>query len=213
MGLTEKHKISDDLRQRIFERDDYTCQCCGFKSKKYQEILHINRDYTDNQPKNLATTCIFCHQCFVLDEVSIMKSGILIWLPEIPQASLNHLARALYLCRIGQSALTDTAHKIYRQIMDRRQDAELRLGTSDPAIIANVMSDFLTPTLYQKSQDKLDGLRLFPIDRRTIVEEDLEFNQFPQILAYWRSKDGPYQGQQPHQWVDLYKEIKSNRSF
>jgi hypothetical protein len=36
------------------------------------------------------------------------------------------------------------------------------------------------------------SLRIYPADRRIVREGDLEFNQFPQILAYWRSKDGPF---------------------
>jgi intracellular multiplication protein IcmJ len=50
-------------------------------------------------------------------------------------------------------------------------------------------------------------LRLFPLDRRIIREADLEFNQFPQILAYWRSKDGPFGKLQPKQWVDIYARL------
>ena len=31
----------------------------------------------------------------------MMGSGILIWLPEVGQAELNHLVRAIYVARIG----------------------------------------------------------------------------------------------------------------
>ena len=73
--------LTKELKEKIFERDQYTCQCCGFVSKKYQEIHFKNNDKTDFSEKNLLTTCIFCHQCFNLETVSEMKSGTLIWLP------------------------------------------------------------------------------------------------------------------------------------
>jgi intracellular multiplication protein IcmJ len=56
-------------------------------------------------------------------------------------------------------------------------------------------------------EKKLEGIRLFPLDRRIIKEGDLEFNQFPQILAYWRSKDGPFGGKVPNKWKNFYAEI------
>ena len=42
-----------------------------------------------------------------------------------------------------------------------------------------------------------------------IKEGDLEFNQFPQILAFWRSKDGPFGGKVPNQWKNIYAQIDS----
>ena len=54
---------------------------------------------------------------------------------------------------------------------------------------------------------KLDGVRIFPLDRRIIKEAELEFNQFPQILAYWRSKAGPFGGKAPTQWISLYQDL------
>ena len=35
----EQKKKHDALKTKIFERDDYTCRCCGFKAKKYQELF------------------------------------------------------------------------------------------------------------------------------------------------------------------------------
>ena len=35
----------------------------------------------------------------------------------------------------------------------------------------------------------------------------MEFNRFPQILAYWRSKNGPFGSYQPKDWIALYQDI------
>ncbi|HOO81488.1 MAG TPA: type IV secretion protein DotN [Alphaproteobacteria bacterium] len=200
-------KLPKDLKQKIFERDEHTCQCCGFQSKKYQEVLHKNFDPSDTSEKNLITTCIFCHQCFHLDAVSAMKSGVLVWLPEIDQAMLHHIARAIYIARISQGPVAEAARKSLDVIMGRREEAKKRIYTDDPFILASVLSDYLGPKHYDARKEKLEGLRLFPLDRRIIKEADLEFNQFPQILAYWRSKDGPFGGKTPPQWISIYQQL------
>ncbi|MBL4588680.1 MAG: type IVB secretion system protein IcmJDotN [Alphaproteobacteria bacterium] len=197
------------LKSKVLERDDYTCQCCGFKSQKYQDILLIDQSAPPKE-NNLATACIFCHQCFYLDDVAEMRSGILLWLPEISQADLHHIARALYVARISQGPMSETARKILDTLMMRRADVRERIGTDEPTVLTNVLRDYVSRKKYAERGKRLDGVRLFPLDRRIIKEQDLEFNQFPQILAYWRSKEGPFSGKIPNNWIDLYKNLEHN---
>ncbi len=201
--------LSPEHKQKIFERDDHTCQCCGFYSKKYQDVHFINNDYADMNDKNMATVCIFCHQCFNLDRVNGMRSGVLVWLPEIEQAELHHIARAIYVARISQGPVADAARRALDILMKRREEARERIGVDDPMILASVLQDYITPAHYKMRQQKLEGLRLFPLDRRIIQEADLQFNQFPQILAYWRSKDGPFGGKTPQDWLKIFKQAEA----
>ncbi|MCB1651640.1 MAG: type IVB secretion system protein IcmJDotN [Alphaproteobacteria bacterium] len=200
-------KVTPDVRQKIFERDDYTCRCCGFQSKKYQEILPLDYNPDNIDDKNLLTACIFCHQCFYLDKVSDMRSGVLIWLPEVEPARLHHIARSIYVAQISQGPIAEAARKSLDILMSRREEAKRRIQTDDPYILSMVLQDYLSPAHYKQRTKKLEGLRLFPLNRRIIKEADLEFNQFPQILAYWRSKDGPFGGKTPPQWVSIYQSI------
>lgn len=200
--------IPKELKAKIHQRDDNCCRFCGFQSKKYQNITFLNSNTGDMRPQNMATSCIFCHQCMNLQDVSIMRSGVLIWLPELTQAQLHHIARAIYVARISQGAIAEAARKSLDTLMGRRESAKERLDTDDPYILSLVMKDYLTDKQYHLSRPKLDGIRLFPLDRRIVKESDLEFNQFPQILAYWRSKDGPFGGKTPQQWVGLYHDMR-----
>ena len=211
-GTSVKAGLSAEIIQKIHERDDNTCQCCGFKSLKYQDIHFISGVAKNTSADNLTTLCFFCHQCFNMDKVSVMRSGVLIWLPEIPQADLHHIARAIYVARISQGPIADAARKGLDVLMARREEVRNRLGTDDPYILASVMSDYISDRAYQMRTKKLEGIRLFPLDRRIIKEADLEFNQFPQILAYWRSKDGPFGGQVPRHWIDSYRDLIDNSS-
>lgn len=215
-ALTSSGAKTDTLRpeqkQSIMERDNHVCQGCGFASRKYQEIHYKNGKLSDTRPENLVTICIFCHQCFHLDQVSEMRSGVLVWLPEIGQTDLHHIARAIYVARISQGPVADAARHTLDIIMKRREEVTARLGTDDPYILSIVMRDYISEKAYQARIKKLEGIRLFPLDRRIIKETDLEFNQFPQILAYWRSKDGPFGGKIPKQWLNIFKELEAQKA-
>ncbi len=204
--MTGKH-LPKGLKEKIFERDDNTCRYCGFQADKYQNIQHIDNDLTNIDESNLATACIFCHQCFHLDQVGDMQSGTLIWLPEIEQHRLHHIARAIYVGRISQGEIADASRKIYDILLSRRKAAIDRISTDNPYILATVMQDYLGLGAYKMRTKKLDGIRLLPLDKRMVHEADLQFNQFPQILAYWRSKSGPFGGKAPPEWVTLTQNI------
>lgn len=208
--LLEKTSLQmQEVRPKILERDDHTCRYCGFKSQKYQDITFLNGNIEDLRPDNMATSCIFCHQCFDLEKASQMNSGVLIWLPEIEQVELNHIARAIYVARISQGTMADAARAALDSLMARREDAKARMATDDPFFLATVMKDFLGPKHYEARHQKLKGVRLLPLDRRNISEGELKFNQFPQILAYWRSKDGPFGVRPPSGWKTLYAKMKT----
>lgn len=198
----------DDTRKRVFNRDNHQCQYCGFESQKFQ-LVHVK----DGNPKNtsdenLTTSCIFCHQCFHLDKIKDMKSGTLIWMPELTQAQVHHMARSIYVARITQGPMAEIARNTLEMVMKRREEAVQRIKTDDPNILATVLRDYLSKAHYDNRLEKLDGIRLFPLDRRTIKEGELEFNQFPQILAYWRSKDGPFAALNPNDWIKYYSDLK-----
>jgi intracellular multiplication protein IcmJ len=200
----------EETRQRIFERDNHTCQYCGFQSKKFN-LVHVldGEKGKARSDDNLVTSCIFCHQCFHLDHIGDMKSGVLIWMPELTQAQVNHVARSIYVARISQGPMAETARKALEMIMQRREETIERIKTDDPSIMSLVFKDYVTRDIYDRRHEKLDGIRVFPLDRRVIKEGDLEFNQFPQILAYWRSKDGPFAALNPNQWIDRYIDLKA----
>jgi intracellular multiplication protein IcmJ len=197
--------LTPELKKAVLERDNYTCQCCGFKAGKYQEIHFQDHNRKNLAMANLATACIFCHQCFNLEHATTMRSGVMIWLPEITQKDLHHIMRAVYVARISQGPMAEAARATLDALMARREEARRRIQTDDPYVLSTVLNDFLTSRYYADRNEKLDGIRLLPLDRRLIREADLEFNQFPQILAYWRSKDGPFGERAPTLWTNLYK--------
>lgn len=197
--------------QAVFERDDHTCKCCGFKAKQWQKVLHLNGNTNDFSDKNVLTTCIFCHQCFDLEEAAKMESGMLIWLPEMSQADLNSLMRAVYVSRRAQGNINKLATKIIDLLYARGEEAKRRLGSDNPEALALVMRDFLTTAQYQHAQKALDGIRLLPLSKRTITSpnpnDNATTNEFLIILGYWINnvfKEVP-----PQNWTSLFREAET----
>jgi len=89
-------------------------------------------------------------------------------------------------------------------LMKRKQEAEKILGTGDTKVLASVLGDFLEAGEYRNRNEKLGGFRILPLDRRIIIENGLEFNQFPQVLAYWRSNQGPFGSTPSRDWLGLF---------
>jgi|GEM_PF-953463 len=193
--------LTKAVKNSVLKRDHDTCRFCGFYSTKYQEVLIS--DSNIHNLDTLFTACIFCHQSFNLELVSQLRSGVLIWLPEVDQASLHHIARDIYLARIGQGENADKANKILGLLLklnkdndstdspkSHREEVCSRLGADDPAKFVEQLRD-TTKREDPEFTLALSGLRLLPLDRRIIQDVGLEYNQFPQILAFWRSKHGP----------------------
>ena len=208
-SVSSSAATNDDasFRQEIFARDKNACRYCGFTAGKYQQVYFLNGDSRDKRTKNAVTACIYCQQCFALERVTAMKAGALIWLPEFGQAALHHLARAIYVARISPGPMAEAARNAFDLLTARREEAQNRLGTDDPSMLATALQDYLEDSQYNVRGDRLNGIRLLPLDRRIVRDADIEFNQFPQILAYWRSKDGPFGGALPQSWGASFAEL------
>ncbi len=135
----------------------------------------------------------------------MMGAGVLVWLPEISQTDLHHIARAIYVARASKSDLAVRAAHALDALMSRRAEAKKRLGSDDPLLLATVFHENLTEQEYQQSTTKLEGIRLLPLDKRLVRTHKGDINQFPQIVTYWASPQGPYGKLPIEKWADLLK--------
>lgn len=181
--------IPASVRRTVQARDANRCRFCGFESWKYQEVVALSGSPWDVD--GTVTACIFCHQVACLDVVPAMRSGVLVWLPEVPQATLHHMARGIYLWRITSGLRSERARRVLDRVMERRAVAAQRLGSDDLHLFIQKLRSLRQGTPDPGFESALSGLRLFPLDRRIRREMDIEFNQFPGILAFWRSRNGP----------------------
>ena len=119
-----------DFSQKIFRRDRYSCQFCGFTSEKHQQIINIDQNYFNNKASNLVTACGFCTQCFFIETAGSggYGGGTLIYLPEISQNHLNALCHILFMAMNNNTEYKESAQNAYRDLKSRSQIIEAELG-------------------------------------------------------------------------------------
>lgn len=129
--------------KKVFRRDNYTCQYCGFQAREYQEITNLDQNYFNNKLSNLVTTCCFCTQCFFLESVGVggYGGGTLIYLPEVTQNNLDSFCHVLFCAITNDTGYKNTAQSIYRSFKLRAQIIEEQFGegTSGPSIFGQLL--------------------------------------------------------------------------
>ncbi|MBX3708600.1 MAG: type IVB secretion system protein IcmJDotN [Gammaproteobacteria bacterium] len=162
-------------QKRVFGRDQYTCQYCGFQAKEYQEVVNLDGNYANNKLSNMITACCFCSQCLFLQSVGIdeMGGGQLIYLPEISQRDLNSFCHVLFCAMENNTGYQDSAQSIYRSLKFRSQIVENKFGsgTSNPAIMGQMIIEYRTQAP-KKKVDILKDMRLLPSHVKFKVQLD-----------------------------------------
>lgn len=157
--------------ERVWERDNYTCQFCGFQARLYQEVVNLDADYRNNKLDNLVTACCFCTQCLFLEAVgkNDYGGGNIIYLPEIEQASLNGLCHVLFCAIANATNYRADAQAIYRSLKMRTQPVEDQIGEgmSNPSLLGQLLIESNTPP-----ENLLKDLRLLP--SRTKFNQQIE---------------------------------------
>ncbi|MBE0506584.1 MAG: HNH endonuclease [Marinospirillum sp.] len=82
------------MRPRILERDNWTCQFCGYYSVRhlFQEVHHKDCDHRNNKESNLVTACHFCHMTHHLWYALQCGAVLVAW--DFPQVAISRMARA-----------------------------------------------------------------------------------------------------------------------
>ena len=153
------------FQAKIFLRDEYTCQFCGFRANDFQEVVNVNHNYKNNKLSNMATACCFCAQCLFLESVGIgnFGGGTLIHLPEISQANLNSFCHVLFCAITNDTGYKSSAQAIYRGLKFRANSVEAQFGegSSNPSLFGQLMIEAKESGL-EINDDILAQVRLLP---------------------------------------------------
>ncbi len=186
--------------ESTLKRDDFTCRFCGFRAVQYQKLVPTK--------DGLVTACGFCEQVTVLDRANVTGGGVLIWLPEISQAELNHVVRAIYIARSDEkSPMYEVASRALDALMARRTEAKKRLGSDDPLLLATILHENLNDQERAAAVVKLAGIRLMPPDRHMVRTKTGDINGFPQMVKFWCSPQGPFAQLPTDQWQALFTKL------
>lgn len=166
--LYSARKIDERFKsyeQKVFNRDRYTCQFCGFQARLFQDVVNLDNNYSNNRLSNLVTSCCFCAQCFFIESVGVggYGGGTLVYLPELSQSELNSMCHVLFCAITNDTGYKSSAQNIYRSFKFRSQIVEEKFGegTSDPAIFGQLMIDAGVNT-HEVQAQLLQNIRLLP---------------------------------------------------
>ena len=141
-------KEFQSTRDKIFVRDKFACQFCGFEHRQGQEIINLDHNYRNNAVANLVTACSFCAQCLFVDSVgrSGFGGGRLIFLPELTQAQLNSFCHVLFHAIAHDPDHRNNAQSLYRSLKLRTHLFEDKFGegTSNPTVFSQLLFECST---------------------------------------------------------------------
>jgi len=154
------------FQEKVFKRDHYTCQYCGFQAKELQEVLNRDGNFRNNRLDNLSTACTFCAQCFFLEAIgkSDFGGGTLIYMPEMTQGELNALCHVLFASMVSGNSFANQAKNIYRSLRLRSQAVEKQLGEgmSNPALYGQLLIDSNVEGKHEINAKISSSIRVLP---------------------------------------------------
>ncbi len=191
------------IRPTILERDKYTCQYCGFRSKKFQHIHHLDDDHENNHESNLVTACPLCHMSQHIGFAGVKGMGTLIYLDQekhgefslnISQEKLNNLVRLLWVQqdKDNDKVASTQATDYLKRLEQARVDADKVIGTCDPILLANTLRD-ISDEEYKNRKAALGNVLFLPYKEGFLREHE-----------YW--KNNVFKGVRNQKWSDIAKD-------
>lgn len=176
--LRKADKAFLPFQQRIFARDNHTCQFCGFQAQEALDVVNADGDFGHNKLSNLVTACPFCSQCFFMESVGLGEfgGGQLIYCPQLSQAQLNALCHVLFFSMANASNFSTEAKNIYRslKLLSQPIEKELGEGFSNPNIFGCLYIETEAKNKPAFSEQMMKNIRLLP-----------SLSKFTQQLKSW----------------------------
>lgn len=152
--------------QKALERDQHTCQYCGFTASKNLDVINRDADYRNNKLANLITACSLCAQCFFLEAVGKGEfgGGSLVYLPNMSQSELNAFCHVLFTATITGNSYAIQAKNIYRGLRLQSQiiEKEVGEGFSNPFLYGRLMIEIENEASRKLHDSLLPHIRLLP---------------------------------------------------
>ncbi|OGT52049.1 MAG: type IV secretion protein IcmJ [Gammaproteobacteria bacterium RIFCSPHIGHO2_12_FULL_41_15] len=164
--LRKADKAFQPFQQKIFARDNHTCQFCGFQAQEALDIVNVDGNFQNNKMSNLVTACPFCSQCFFLESVDMGEfgGGQLIYCPQMTQAQVNALCHVLFFSIAHASSYATEAKDIYRslRLCSQQIEKEFGEGFSNPNIFGCLYIESEANKRKDFNQVLLEHVRLLP---------------------------------------------------
>lgn len=195
--------LNPDLVKKVHLRDKNTCLFCGWNERNLSLLsvssLTCNYDMNTSQ-KHLVTSCVICQLTQRLGMAANLGAGDLIYLPELTQAQVNEIARAIFLAKkLKVKDCDDAIEPLISYIQDERKVLAAQYVGPVPFKLNNfaVALRELEQEFYLKRETMLSPLRFWP--KFSYLEEVVQSSWDNQLVLYPQSS-----------WMDLAVQIESN---
>ncbi len=153
------------FQEKIFSRDENTCQFCGFQAQCHFDVVNLDHNYNNNKLSNMVTACCFCVQCNFIDNVGHgdYGGGTLVHAPKITQGQLNSICHVLFCAIANNTGYKTSANSIYRNFKFGYQAIEEKFGegTSNPSDFSRLLVE-ADIKLNEVNNTILKDVRLLP---------------------------------------------------
>ncbi|WP_205299909.1 HNH endonuclease [Pantoea sp. Tr-811] len=180
----DQRKLSSEayskLRTSVWQRDNYTCRFCGFKSAKYQELHALDGNADNCTKENLITACNLCRQVHHLGACAMNDTGFFVAVQELTQTEINHIARCIYVCeRLEDVAANEKLTSLLAAFKFRGNDTLKEVFGGEVITVLGVAETLASKTLvsdeeYERRAEWLAPLRLFPT-KQAFKDGQLEY--------------------------------------
>ena len=181
-------QLPQSVLDAVYRRDLHSCRFCSFSSYEYQEIAILG-EY-DHDIDHVVVVCPACHHCLEPTLAMIRKSAYVVFMPAVSQTLINGTIGELYSMKISEGLLANLAESVIELGMQSKAEVERVFG-GDPLSLAPEILAKKIRELKEYTPEFINGLRLFPSDMYFVTDGALEFNMYPQMIAYYRSENGP----------------------
>lgn len=191
-GASKSDAIFKTMRPKALERDNFTCQFCGFRAARFQEVHHLNDNHDDSRLENLITACVLCHMAHHIGFAGHSKRGCLIVLDPglgLMQAELNQIVRTLWIAESSDDKATRLhSLTLLARIYKHATAAKRALGSSDPTVLGDYLLG-LDDKSYASRGAALQGVYLLPLKA-----------EYEKHIEYWRKS--AYHGLPVRTWTE-----------
>lgn len=179
------------IRPKILERDNWTCQFCGYYSARhlFQEVHHKDCDHRNNRKSNLITACHFCHMTHHLWYALQCGAILVAW--DYPQVAISRMARA----QMQLQRRYPGGAEIHAMLAEGKERARSILTDETYSSLPMQMQYVLenSPAEYKEMQEELynNGIRLFfpsgeynksPQANKNTTQQALSIHANPKII-------------------------------
>ncbi|MFK0093863.1 HNH endonuclease [Pseudomonas sp. NPDC090592] len=156
------------LRTSVWQRDNYTCRFCGFKSAKFQELHALDGNPDNCTKENLITACNLCRQVHHLGACAMNDTGFFVAVQELTQTEINNIARCIYVNELlDDLAVNEKLASLLAAFKFRGNDTLKEIFGGEVITVLGVAETLASKQLvsdeeFSKRAEWLAPLRLFP---------------------------------------------------